>query len=192
MVLQEIFGLNKHIEGMADRYARHGYLAIAPALFDRQERRVELAHDSEGTARGMALASNASTAGLRADLTASGDVVLHTGAVGLVGYCWGGRIVFQASGHANVACGVVYYGGGIPALLDEVTPRCPLQFHFGTQDPHIPLSDVDRIRAACPTAEIHLYPAGHGFNCPDRSSYDASAAHLAFQRSLEFLEKHVG
>jgi carboxymethylenebutenolidase len=191
VVVQEIFGVTKHIERMADRYAEHGYLAIAPSLFDRQERRVDLPYDAEGSARGVTLARNAPTAGLMTDLDASVDVLVHTGAVAMVGYCWGGRVVFQASSRANIAAGVVYYGGGIPSLLDH-KPRVPVQFHFGRRDEHIPLDDVERIRAAYPQGEYHLYPAGHGFNCPERSSYDPSAAHVAFGRSLEFFEKHLG
>jgi len=191
VVVQEIFGITGHIERVADQFAAQGYLAIAPALFDRQERGVNLPYDDSGVAHGFTLARGASTAGLMADLNAAADAVNHAGAVGMVGYCWGGRVVYMAGSRTNIAAGVSYYGGGTVDVLDPV-PRCPMQFHFGKQDTHIPLGDVEKIRAAFPQGEYHLYAAGHGFNCTDRDSYDAAAAYQAFQRTLEFFGKHLG
>lgn len=191
VVVQEIFGVTGHIERVADQYAAKGYLAIAPALFDRQERGVNLPYDDTGVKAGFALAQQADTAGLMADLNAAIDAVAHAGAVGMVGYCWGGRVVYMAGSRTNVAAGVVYYGGGITQVLEPV-PRAPMLFHFGRHDTHIPLTDVDRIRAAFPAGEYHLYDAGHGFNCTDRASYDAAAAHAAFERTLAFFARYVG
>jgi carboxymethylenebutenolidase len=191
VVVQEIFGVTGHIERVADQFAAQGYLAIAPALFDRQERGVNLPYDDTGVAHGFTLARGASTAGLMADLNAAVDAVSHAGAVGMVGYCWGGRVVYMAGSRTNITAGVAYYGGGIVDVLDPA-PRCPMQFHFGEKDTHIPLADVQKIRAAFPQGEYHLYAAGHGFNCTDRGSHDAAAAHLAFQRTLEFFRKHLG
>jgi len=191
VVVQEIFGITGHIERVADQFAAQGYLAIAPALFDRQERGVNLPYDESGVTHGFALARAASTAGLMADLNAAVNAVSHAGAVGMVGYCWGGRVVYMAGSRTNIAAGVSYYGGGIVDVLDPV-PRCPMQFHFGEKDAHIPPSDVQKIRAAFPQGEYHLYAAGHGFNCTDRDSHDAAAAHQAFQRTLEFFRKHLG
>ena len=102
-------------------------------------------------------------AGMPADLDAAVTAVSHAGRVGMVGYCWGGRSTYLAACHANIAAGVAYYGGGIPQLLPD-TPRCPVMFHFGERDSHIPLSDVDQVRKANPQGIFHLYPAGHGFN----------------------------
>jgi len=191
VVVQEIFGVTGHIERVADQYAAQGYLSIAPALFDRQQRGVNLPYDDGGVAKGFALAQKADPAGLLADLTASIYAVAHGRPVGMVGYCWGGAVVYRAGCKTNIAAGVVYYGGGITRLLDD-TPRCPMLFHFGEQDAHIPLSDVEKIRAAFPEGKYHLYAAGHGFNCPARDSFNAAAAHLAFGRTLDFFRKHVG
>lgn len=191
VVVQEIFGVTGHIERVADQYAAQGYLAIAPALFDRQKRGVNLHYDEAGSKAGYEYAMRADTAGLMADLAASIDAVAHGRAVGMVGYCWGGRVVYMAGSRTNAAAGVVYYGAGIPQVL-EPAPRCPMLFHFGRKDAHIPLADVERIRAVLPQGEYHLYDAGHGFNCPARSSFDAAAAHLALERTLEFFGKHVG
>jgi carboxymethylenebutenolidase len=176
---------------VADQYAAQGYLSVAPALFDRQQKGVNLPYDQQGSERGMQFARNADPDGLKADLMAAVRCVAHAGAVGMVGYCWGGRIVYLAGSRANIAAGVVYYGGGITQILEPV-PRCPMQFHFGEHDTHIPVSDVEKIRAAFPQGEYHLYDAGHGFNCTDRASYDAKAAHLAFERTARFLREHLG
>lgn len=191
VVVQEVFGVTGHIERVATQYADHGYLSIAPALFDRQQRGVNLPYDEQGLKAGLGYATKADTNGLMADLAAAIDAVRHAGAVGMVGYCWGGRVVYMAGARTNIAAGVVYYGGGITQVLDPA-PRCPMLFHFGKQDAHISLADVERIRAAYPQGEYHLYEAGHGFNCTDRSSFDAAAAHQALERTLAFLAKHVG
>ncbi|HEX5650857.1 MAG TPA: dienelactone hydrolase family protein [Steroidobacteraceae bacterium] len=191
VVVQEIFGVTGHIERVAERYAAEGYLAIAPALFDRQHRGVNLPYDDHGVKVGFEYAMKADTNALMADLTAAIDAVAHAGAVGMVGYCWGGRVVYMAGSRTNLAAGVVYYGGGITQVL-EPTPRCPMLFHFGRHDTHIPLADVEKIRAAFPQGEYHVYDAGHGFNCTDRASFDAAAAHLALERTLAFFASHIG
>lgn len=191
VVVQEVFGVTGHIERVAEQYARTGYLAIAPALFDRQQRGVNLPYDEQGVKTGLGYAQRADVAGLTADLNASIHAVAHAGAVGMVGYCWGGRVVYMAGSRTNVAAGAVYYGGGITQVL-EPTPRCPMQFHFGRHDTHIPLADVERIRAAFPQGEYHVYDAGHGFNCTDRASFDAAAAHQALARTLAFFGKYLG
>jgi carboxymethylenebutenolidase len=136
----------------------------------------------------MMRTTNASTL---ADLDAAITTVSHAGRVGMVGYCWGGRSTYLAACHANIAAGVAYYGGGIPQLLPD-TPRCPMMFHFGERDSHIPLSDVDQVRKANPQGIFHLYPAGHGFNCSERQDFDQLSAQLAFERTIEFFRSHVG
>jgi carboxymethylenebutenolidase len=191
VVVQEIFGVTGHIERVTDQFAAAGYLAIAPALFDRQERGVNLAYDEAGIARGVGFMQKADFGQVMLDLDAAIAAVDHAGAVGMVGYCWGGLVTYLAGSRTNIAAGVVYYGGGIPQVL-EPTPRCPMQFHFGAHDTHIPISDVEKIRAAFPQGEYHVYAAGHGFNCTDRASHDAAAAHRAFARTQEFFSKHLG
>ena len=191
VVVQEIFGVTGHIERVAEQCAAQGYLAIAPALFDRQQRGVNLPYDADGAAKGFALALKADPAGLAADLAASIDTAAHAGAVGMVGYCWGGTVTYLAGCRTNVVAAVVYYGNGITKHLHDI-PRCPMLFHFAEKDPYIPLADVARIRAAFPQGEYYQYAAGDGFNCPDRASFDAAAAHLAFARTLAFFRKHLG
>jgi carboxymethylenebutenolidase len=191
VVVQEIFGVNSHIRRVAEQYAAEGYLAIAPALFDRIRKGVELGYDSAGVQAGIDLMVKATNDGAIADLNAVIDSVVHAGRVGMVGYCWGGRITYLAGCRTNVAAAAAYYGGGIAQLLHD-TPRCPMMFHFGEQDSSIPRSDVDRIRHAFPAGIYHLYPAGHGFNCTDRADFDAASARLAFERTIEFFRKYIG
>jgi len=191
VVVQEIFGVTGHIERVADQYAAEGYLAIAPALFDRLQPGVNLAYDEAGVACGVGFMQQADFGHVMLDLQAAIDAVDHAGAVGMVGYCWGGLVTYMAGSRTTVAAGVAYYGGGITRFLAPV-PRCAMQFHFGEQDSHIPPSDVEKIRAAFPQGEYHLYAAGHGFNCTDRASYDAAAAVQAFERTTEFFGKYLG
>ena len=143
VVVQEIFGVNSHVRRIVEQYAAEGYVAIAPAMFDRFEKDVNLGYDAKAIEQGVAFMMRTTNEGTLADLDAAIKTVSHAGRVGMVGYCWGGRSTYLAACHANIAAGVVYYGGGIPQLLPD-TPRCPVMFHFGERDSHIPLGDVDQ------------------------------------------------
>jgi carboxymethylenebutenolidase len=189
--VQEIFGVNSHVRRVVEQYAAEGYVAIAPAMFDRFQKDVELGYDAKGVEQGVAFMMRTTTASPLADLGAAIAAVSHAGRVGMVGYCWGGRSTYLAACHADIAASVAYYGGGIPQLLPD-TPRIPMMFHFGERDSHIPPGDVDQVRKANPQAVFHLYPAGHGFNCSERQDFDQVSAQLAFERTIEFFRKHVG
>lgn len=191
VVVQEVFGLNSHIRRTAEQYSAAGYLAIAPAMFDRLKRGVELGYDAVGLETGLELMMKVSKEDAMADLDAAIGSVAHAGRVGMVGYCWGGYLTYLASCRLNLAAGVAYYGGGIAQQLAD-TPRCPVMFHFGEHDAHIPLADVEAIRRAYPAGIYHLYPAGHGFNCSERPDFDSASARLAFNRTIEFFHEHVG
>jgi carboxymethylenebutenolidase len=191
VVIQEAFGVNSHIRRVVEQYATEGYVAGAPALYDRQKRGVELGYSPGDLAQGIAYMKNADPAGLLADLDATIQAAARVGNVGMVGYCWGGQVAYRAACHTNVTAAVAYYGGGIGQLLPE-TPRCPMMFHYAERDTHIPLTEVEAVRKAYPQGTYHLYPADHGFNCPDRASYDSTSAHLAFSRTLEFFRQHIG
>jgi len=191
VVIQEIFGVNSHIRRVVEQYAAEGYLAAAPALFDRQKRGVELGYGTDDIQKGIEFMMKADPAGVLADVNATIDAAARAGKVGIVGYCWGGRVTYLAGCHTNIAAGVAYYGGGIAQVLNE-TPRCPMMFHHGEKDMHIPLSDVAAIRKAYPQGVYHLYAADHGFNCSERASFHAESAHLAFSRTVEFFRKHIG
>jgi carboxymethylenebutenolidase len=190
VVIQEIFGVTRHIRAVADQYAAAGFLAIAPALFDRVERNVDVPYTD--MQKGFSYVKQLKTDQVMLDIQAGVDrVSAATGKVGVVGYCWGGTMAYLAAARLNIAAAVAYYGGGIHDHTDE-KPRIPVMFHFGEKDTHIPMSAVEQIKAANPQGIFHLYAAGHGFNCTDRASFDAASATLALQRSLEFLHRHVG
>lgn len=187
LVLQEIFGVNQHIRAVADQYATAGYSVIAPALFDRQQPDVELGYEAEDVAKGRDLKAGSDDAAVLLDVSAT-LAALPAGPKGLVGYCWGGYIAWIAALRLEgLAASVGYYGGGIATQL-EAAPKCPVMLHFGRQDQAIPMDDVEVVIAAHPTVPVHLYDAGHGFNCDLRGSYDAPSATLAKERSLNFLE----
>ncbi len=189
VVIQEIFGVNRHIRAVADQYAAAGYLAIAPALFDRLEPNVDVPYSDIQRAFGYMKAVHNDKAVL--DIEAAVAQVSTAGKVGVVGYCWGGTLSFVAAARLKIDAAVAYYGGGIHNLLAE-KPRVPVMFHFGEKDAHIPLTAVEAIKAAYPQGIYHLYPAEHGFNCTDRASFEPTSAELAFERSVEFFRKNIG
>ncbi len=191
VVVQEIFGVNHHIRAVADGFADAGYFVVAPALFDRAERGVELAYTPEDGKRGMALRSAIGPEDTLADLLASATA-LGREKVGIIGYCWGGALAWAGATRSDrFSAAVGWYGGGIAATKD-LHPNCPVQLHFGADDDHIPLSDAEAIRAAQPGIEVFVYEgAGHGFGCPERPSYVASATALAQERSLAFLQHNL-
>jgi carboxymethylenebutenolidase len=191
VVVQEIFGVNSNIRRIVEVCASQGYLAIAPSMFDRQKRGLDLPYTAEGVQQGIACMNATTPVQALDDMRAAVDAVAHAGRIGVVGYCWGGYVAALKACRGNVAAAVAYYGGGLPRLLSQ-RPACPLLLHFGEQDSHIPLSDVDQVRKAWPEAIVHLYPAGHGFACPDRADFEPASARLAGERSLEFFRKHVG
>jgi carboxymethylenebutenolidase len=189
VIVQEIFGVTRHIRAVAHQYAAAGYLAIAPALFDRLERGVDVPYAD--VPRGVALMQRVDRGQALEDRGAAVAAASTAGRVGVVGYCWGGALAYLAACELRIAAAVSYYGGRLPQLLAQ-TPRCPVMFHFGERDAHIPASDVALVRAAYPAGVYHLYPADHGFNCTDRASFDPASAALALERSIEFLHQHVG
>jgi carboxymethylenebutenolidase len=188
VVIQEIFGVTRHIRAVADQYAAAGYLSIAPALFDRQERDVDVPYTD--MQRGFAYMQKASLDQVMLDIAAAALRVRAAGKLGVVGYCWGGMLAYLAAARLPIDAAIAYYGGGIDRHLGE-TPKVPVLFHYGERDTHIPLETVGKVKAAVPQGTFFTYPAEHGFNCTDRSSHDPGSAELAFNRSLEFLQRHL-
>ena len=191
IVVQEIFGVNAHMRAVTDGFAAEGYAAIAPAFFDRAETGVELGYDEPDVARGRTLRAELGWDGAIRDVMAAAQDLKPAGKIGIVGYCWGGSVAWVAACRLKLDGAVGYYGGQIIEFKDE-KPGCPAMLHFGETDAGIPLSDVDAIRVAQPDVPIHLYPAGHGFNCDHRGSYDAESAALALKRTLGFLADALG
>jgi carboxymethylenebutenolidase len=191
VVVQEIFGVNAHIRSVADGYAKDGFLAIAPALFDRVERNVELAYEGADMQKAMSFIPRLDMDKAIADVGAAVDFgATETGKkVGVIGYCWGGTLAWLAACRLPVAAAVGYYGGQIAKYAVE-TPAVPVMLHFGKQDAHIPAEEVAKVQAAHPEVEIYWYDAGHGFNCDARASFNPTAAKQARERSLNFLKKN--
>ena len=190
VIAQEIFGVNRHIRAVADSYAAAGYVTIAPCLFDRIRRGIELGYSEKETQEGRGYRMQIPKEKTLVDLNSSINVIKHAGRVAVIGYCWGGTLAYLAACELPVACAVSYYGGQIKDHLAK-SPRRPVMYHFGEKDPYIPPSDIEKIRAADPNGVFHLYPADHGFNCEERGSYDAASAQLARERTLEFLARKM-
>ena len=193
VVVQEIFGVNRHIRSIADSYAKDGFFAVAPALFDRVERGVELSYEGEDGKKGMALLQKMDIVKALADVDAAlAFARKETGKkVGVIGYCFGGLLAWLSATRLHPDAIVGYYAGRIGNFAAE-TPKVPVQLHFGRLDTHIPVEQVEAVRAAHPEVEIYWYEgAGHGFNCDMRASYTPQAAALARGRALAFLKKHL-
>jgi carboxymethylenebutenolidase len=192
VVIMEIFGVNSHIRSVADDYAKEGYLAIAPAMFDRVQRGLDIGYTPADIEVGRSAMQKMKLDDAMKDVAAALAQVKSAGKVGIVGYCWGGTVAFKsASSVDGLACAIAYYGGGIPGLIGE-KPKIPVLFHWGETDQSIPLDKAKEVAAAHKDQQHFFYPAGHGFNCDQRGSYNADSSKLAKSRSLEFLRKHVG
>jgi carboxymethylenebutenolidase len=192
VVIQEIFGVNHHIRAFCDRLAGEGYVAIAPAIFDRVERNFQSGYSPDEIAVARKFVANPDWTAMLRDTQAAIDAVKDAGPVGIVGFCLGGSIAYAAATKlSGLSAAVGYYGGVIVRFADD-KPKVPTQLHFGEKDAGIPLSDVDTIRAKRPDVEIHVYPgAQHGFHCDERPSYDKASADIAWPRSLAFFAKHL-
>jgi carboxymethylenebutenolidase len=193
VVIQEAFGVNRHIRSVADSYANDGFLAVAPALFDRTERSVELGYKGADRQKGIGLARQSNLEDAVTDVAAALGYLRKRTAkkCGVIGYCFGGTMAWLAATRLEPDAAVGYYGGRIAQFAHE-NPRCPVMLHFGTLDKHIPKEDVERVQAAYPDVQVFWCEADHGFNCNDRGSYNAVAAKQARNRSLEFLKRHLG
>ncbi len=192
VVIQEIFGVNHHIRAVCDRFAGNGYVAIAPAIFDRIERNFQCAYSPEEVAVARKFVANLDWTAMLRDSQAAIDAVKDVGPVGIIGFCLGGSVAYAAATKlSGLSAAVGYYGGAIVRFADD-KPKVPTQLHFGEKDVGIPLGDVDIIRAKRPDVEIHTYPgAQHGFGCDERASYDEASAGVAKQRSLDFFATHL-
>jgi len=192
VVIQEIFGVNHHIKNVTDGFAADGYVALAPAIFDRAEPGFETGYQPADIERGRAVRGKIDIGDMVKDVRAAVGALKAEGLkVGVVGYCLGGTLAWLAATRIDgLSCAVSYYGGGVAETAAE-KPRCPVVFHFGETDQSIPADHHVKIRAAHPTLPMHIYPAGHGFSCDERGSFHAPSATLARTRTLEFLAKHL-
>ncbi len=191
VVIQEIFGVNNHMRNMCEKFAQQGYAVMAPALFDRTERGVELGYTAEDVKAGRDMRGTLSDSAVMLDVEAAANA-LGSRKLGIVGYCFGGTVAWWGATRTHkFAAASGWYGGGIAATRHE-TPVCPVQLHFGEKDTGIPLGDVEAIRAAQPGVEVFVYPgAQHGFGCDERGSFSAPDAALAHERTFAFFARHL-
>jgi carboxymethylenebutenolidase len=192
VIVQEIFGVNGHIRSVADDYASQGFYAIAPALFDRVQRSLELGYGPDDRKKGMQVATQVGMDTALKDVAASLKYAQEktSGKVGVIGYCWGGTLAWLAATRLQPAAAVAYYGGQIAKYAAE-KPHSPVLLHFGKKDAHIPMSDIEIIQKHHPEVLVYLYDAGHGFNCDQRESFDRASAALARERTLDFIHKNL-
>ncbi len=193
VVIQEIFGVNHHIRAVCDRFAALGYVAVAPAVFDRMQPNFETGYSPEEIAQARTLIPKIDWGKMLLDVAAAIGSAKSGGKVGIVGFCMGGTVAFLAAGKLDgLSAAIGYYGGQIAKNVD-VKPKVPTLLHFGDQDQSIPMSDVELIKQKRPDCEIHVYQgAGHGFSCDERGSYNEPAHKTAWERTLGWLKKYVG
>ena len=194
VVIQEVWGVNHWIRSVADFYASQGYLAVAPAMFDR----ITFGYESEdysdrqfGVIRPMLQKFSPDAAML--DVAAAVTLASEGGKVGITGFCFGGMITWRAAHHGlGLSCGSGFYGGGIPNYI-ALAPTIPLMMHYGDRDTGIPNEQVAELKAAHPGVEVFMYAAEHGFCNADRPErFDKAACELATERTLQHFGKHLG
>ena len=197
VVIQEIFGVNAHIRSVVDGFAKDGYVAIAPAMFDRVQPGVELTYQGDDIQKGVALRMKLDDGQALADIAAAfRHVEVEGKGAAVVGYCFGGLMAWLSATRGKEAgfapkCTVGYYGGGIGKVATE-EPTCPVMLHFGADDDHIGQDQIDAVRNAHPEVQIFIYEgAGHGFNCDARAGFNPQAAALARERTLAFFEQNL-
>jgi carboxymethylenebutenolidase len=192
VVVQEIFGVNAHIRSVADGYAKDGFVSVAPALFDRVERDVQLGYDGADRERAMSLLPKLDPEKALLDIHAAMNFAVYATRkkVGVIGFCFGGTLAWLAAARLHPAAAVGYYGGRIGNYAAEKV-SAPVMLHFGKQDAHIPREEVEKVHAAHPEVEIYWYDAGHGFNCDARDSFNPAASKEARERTLKFLKANL-
>ena len=205
LVMMEAFGVNSHIRDICRRFAREGYVALAPDMYHRTGKMLTYAYDDPKRREPFSVITNA---GIESDIRAA---LAHLGGlpqvdaqrIGVVGFCVGGFMAFLAACRTDVATAICFYGGGIvnpreglklePLLSEADRIKVPVLCLFGDKDASIPPSDVKAIRARLGMQprehEVIVYPgAEHGFFCDERPSYKADAAADAWQRTVRWLE----
>jgi len=193
VVVQEIFGINGQIRRTVDYFAEQGYETIAPALFDRVEKGIELGYNETDFGIGRETRGKITDAWITADIGAAVKEVTSAGKVSVIGFCFGGYATYIAACTVDgVSAAMPFYGGGIAAKVGDMKPNCPVQFHFGDKDAAIPLDDLQTIKDALQDSPLYVYDdSGHGFTCDDRDSFNEGAAKRAFTRALSWMDEHA-
>jgi carboxymethylenebutenolidase len=193
VVAQEMYGINGYLRAVCDFYASHGYLAIAPSLYDRRQHGLVYDYSQDDHDKAQATYKSWPIESALDDLDAARAAVADAGKVSLVGFCWGGSLAWLAACRRSYDCAVAYYGSMMPDYANEQA-RCPVIAHIGDKDTSLP---PERVAAFCslqPSVTVYIYPgAQHGFDNEGRTPrYHAQAHRLARERTLEFLATQIG
>ena len=209
VVVQEAFGVNPNIEDVTRRFADAGYHAVAPDMFHRTGPGAVVAYDDFGPVIEHFIGIGSDDA-IVADVDATLDYLrgigFADGRIGIVGFCFGGRVSFLVASQRAIGAAVGFYGGGIvtarfpqfPALVGGAgSMRTPWLGLFGDLDGSIPIDDVEQLRTALAGAPVdtdivRYANAEHGFHCDARPSFNADAASDAWSRTLEWFGRHLG
>ncbi len=203
LLIQEVFGVNEYIRDVAARLAGLGHVALAPDLFWRIQPGFELDSSDPGSIEpAIEMAGRwdeeAGLADLGSALSHLRDLPEVIGALGVLGFCFGGTQAFRVAAHLGPACAVCYYGSGIPAMVDDARQiTVPTMLHFGDSDPYLPNEGVDAIRAAAADNHhlvVHVHRGGgHAFDnrfAPHFSQPEI--AERAWTETGSFLFMHLG
>jgi carboxymethylenebutenolidase len=190
IVIQEIFGLDQYVQADVARWAARGYEVVAPSMFDRAGKGFTAEHDPDGLQAGMTRAMGNGPDNAMGDIQACIDFLKERGPVFIVGYCYGGTMVWLAASRCTgLSAGSSYYGGQV-AQMAGLQLACPVIVHLGRKDAHIPADEVKaKVEAAQPDVPVYIYEnAGHGFNNDGRPDSDLADAELARQRTVALFE----
>ncbi|HTB63154.1 MAG TPA: dienelactone hydrolase family protein [Opitutales bacterium] len=203
IVFPEAFGVNAHIRDVCDRFAREGYLAIAPELYHRTAPAGFTLPYEDFMTKGMPHMSAVTPAGLEHDTCAAWDWLqaqpqVRKGAMACIGYCLGGRTAFLANSVKPFAAAVSYYGGGIAQgmLPRAAAQHGPILLFWGGLDTHILPEHTAQVAQALraakkPHINVEISFADHGFFCDARATYNAQAAAEAWALTLTFLKENL-
>jgi carboxymethylenebutenolidase len=193
VVIQEIFGITDHIKQVSDGYAYDGYEVLAPSLFDREEPGFIAGYSPGEMQRAIKMARQAHPFEQSvADACACVTALKERGPVFMVGYCYGGWVVWAAAGDGDgLSAASSFYGSKVPEMAER-QPKCPVICHFGAHDSGIPLDGVKKVQAAHPEVPVYIYDAGHGFNSDRPDHHNEAAAKLARQRTLDLFRANGG
>jgi carboxymethylenebutenolidase len=210
VVIQEIFGVNEHIRDLTERFAQEGYVAIAPAIYQRQAPGFEAGYTDADMEIGRKYKNQTKATELLGDIQATIDYLhslpqVKSGGVGAIGFCFGGHVVYLAATLQDIAATASFYGAGIVNFCPgEAQPTITHTKHitgtiytfFGTEDPLIPNEETDLVEAELKKQQIdhqvfRYEGVTHGFMCDRRSSYHPEAAKDAWIKVLDLFSQKL-
>ncbi|MBW4521777.1 MAG: dienelactone hydrolase family protein [Scytolyngbya sp. HA4215-MV1] len=210
IVIQEIFGVNIHIRDVTERFAKAGYVAIAPAIFQRTAPGFEVGYSEAELLVGRQHKEQTKAAELLSDIHATIAYLKTLSTVkgngfGCIGFCFGGHVAYLAATLSDIKATASFYGagiatltpgGGLPTVMRTPEIQGTLYAFFGTQDPLIPNEQIDQIEAALHQAQaahrVFRYEAGHGFFCDLRADYNPEAAADAWEKVKQLFAETLG